>query len=205
MTQEKPDRDAVARGDGNDIPDHAVERPRRPSFFSKGSAMGRVRVGLSTTFEWVNVLGVSMIFLMMILITLDVSLRFLFRAPIMGSVEIVQFMLVIAVFFGLAHTQRAGENIRMTLLVDSLPVRLQAAIDAVTGLVTTGLCVAIAYAFYYHISGRYGRVLTTDLLEVPLWPFKALAMAGVVLLVVQLVFELIENLAIAATGRSAEQ
>lgn len=166
---------------------------------------GAVDAALGSVFKWTNLIGVCMIVGMMALTTVDVALRYFLRAPILGTVEIVQFLLVVTVFFGLAHTQRSGGNISAEILVDMLPKRAQAAIDAFTGLLALGVYATMAWVMVVHVLGPGGLIETSDMLEIPVWPFKILAACGVALLSLELAASVIRNLALAVGARREEE
>ena len=76
-------------------------------------------------------LAVSCAFLalMMLHVTFDVALRFLFNAPVVGTLETVSYYyMIIAVFLPLAYVERKGEHIRVDLFVQHLPQGLQLAL-----------------------------------------------------------------------------
>jgi len=56
-----------------------------------------------------------LLFLMMMVIVLDVSGRFLFHRPLVGSSEMIQYMLVMVIFIGLPAVTARAEHITITL------------------------------------------------------------------------------------------
>ena len=63
---------------------------------------------------------------MMILTVGDVFGRYLFSAPIPGSRELNELMLLSMTVFGLGHCHREKGNVKITLLSDFLPARARA-------------------------------------------------------------------------------
>lgn len=75
-----------------------------------------------------TLLAVACVFLvvMMLHITADVLARGLFNSAVIGTLETVAYYhMVIAVFLPLAFVERTGENIRVDLLVQRFPRRVQ--------------------------------------------------------------------------------
>jgi len=115
---------------------------------------------------------------MMILTVGDVFGRYLFSAPIPGSRELNELMLLSMVVFGLGHCHREKGNVKITLLSDFLPARARAFLDMSAGFLgmfisgTLAACSFIAGIdeFYVHTS--------TDMLGIPLFPFKFILGAG---------------------------
>jgi len=125
-------------------------------------------------------LGMGLIFLpgMMILTASDVACRYFFSAPIPGSRELNELMLLVMVVFGLGYCHREKGNVKITLLSNFLPERARAFLDMITGfggLVISGLLAVGSFA-----SGieEFGVHTATDMLKIPLFPFKFILGAG---------------------------
>lgn len=71
-------------------------------------AMDRIAVPLT---RFMDIIGQSILALMALLITLDVILRYFFSRPIKGSYELIEFMMVMLVFLGLAYTQTDRKSV----------------------------------------------------------------------------------------------
>jgi TRAP-type C4-dicarboxylate transport system permease small subunit len=81
-------------------------------------------------------IGCVFLFVMMLHITVDVLARALFNFGIIGTLETVSYYhMVLAVLLPLAFVERTGENIRVDVLVQQAPVRLQLAFYVVACLV----------------------------------------------------------------------
>ncbi len=83
-------------------------------------------------------LAISCIFLvvMMLHITADVLARALFNSAVIGTLEMVSYYhMVLAVLLPLAFVERKGENIRVDVLVQQAPQRVQLAFYVVACLV----------------------------------------------------------------------
>ena len=61
----------------------------------------------------------------MFLICAEVVFRYGFNNPILGTVEISEYMLVCIVFLGLGYTQLIKGHIRIELVLERLPEKLQ--------------------------------------------------------------------------------
>lgn len=68
----------------------------------------------------------ALLALMMLHVTADVLGRFLFNAPIIGTLETVSYYYMVgAIFLPLALVERRGEHIRVDLFTQRLPRRVQ--------------------------------------------------------------------------------
>jgi TRAP-type C4-dicarboxylate transport system permease small subunit len=54
---------------------------------------------------------------MMLLVAAEVFLRYFFNSPILGTTEIIEFMMVVLVFFGLAYTQTRKGHIGVDVVI----------------------------------------------------------------------------------------
>jgi len=177
-----------------DEPDHDQALGSHASPPLPGPWLGLLDRATGRLFRWVNVLGVCMILAMMALTTIDVSLRYCCSRPITGTVELVEFMLVIAVFFGLAHTQRRGSNIAADIIDTLLPTRVIRVLEVFTGALALLLCIAMAWATFEEAVDPNAQWDTTDMLEVPIWPFKLLAAVGLGLLSIEMIVHLMRRI-----------
>ena len=71
----------------------------------------------------------AMFFLYMLNIVGDVTGRYLFLSPILGTIEIGQSVLAIAVFMTLAAVEANKENMRVTLLHDHVSPKIKAILE----------------------------------------------------------------------------
>ena len=76
--------------------------------FSTGSFLSATRVASG----W--------IFVLMLLITLDIVLRFAFNAPLSGTTEIVEISIVTILYLQLAHTLKVGRVTRSDALFGAI-------------------------------------------------------------------------------------
>jgi TRAP-type C4-dicarboxylate transport system permease small subunit len=74
-------------------------------------------------------IGCLALFLMMGLTVVDVTGRFLFNSPILGSFEITQYLIVIMIFSFIGYAQAQKFHVNVDLLVNSFPKKVQAVVD----------------------------------------------------------------------------
>ncbi|MEJ2365297.1 MAG: TRAP transporter small permease [Deltaproteobacteria bacterium] len=73
----------------------------------------------------INAVGACTALTMVILVTVHVLSRALFKKPLMGTVELEELMIVILVFLGMAYTQVKGMHISVDFLTSRLSERTQ--------------------------------------------------------------------------------
>ena len=135
--------------------------------------------------------GVLVLLAMMFLTTSDVIGRFFFNKPITGAYEVTQYMLAVVVLSGIAYTQQVKANVRVTILFSRMPGFAQLVIQSVFTLLAL---VFFALLFYPAVeeglhSLRAGGF--SDMLHIPVYPFKLFVCVGVALISLELICDLI--------------
>ena len=110
---------------------------------------------------------------LMVLVTLDVVLRYVFNSPLPWGRDVNGLLLLITVFSSLPHAWDRGYHIRMEVFYSRLQGRARNLADVATGV--SGILFfslmgiqALRFAPYMAATGETGE----DLL-IPVWPFMA--------------------------------
>lgn len=138
-------------------------------------------------------IGVCFLVLIMMVTVTDVVMRY-FGGGLHGSIEIVEFSMVILIFFSIGYIQACKKNIVVDLLYEHLPVRWRATLDTITSLVCFLLYFLFAYAAVIQTSYIYkvGEVSAT--IEIPKYPFVAGMSLGLILLCLVLLGDFLTSL-----------
>jgi TRAP-type C4-dicarboxylate transport system permease small subunit len=107
-----------------------------------------------------------------VLIVIDVTLRYVFNRPFSFSIEVIGIALVVVVFASILLCTASRGHLVIDVLVSRFSPRGQAITDAVMHFLSIGVCIIIAwrsivYAVYL---SEIGYVST--LLKMPLYPFS---------------------------------
>jgi len=166
--------------------------------------MGLVRFGqktekrlhtVSRTLNWV-----SMFFLvvMVLTVTVDVGGHYLFKKPLTGSTDFVELMMVIVVFLGLGYCAALEGNVRVDVVHARLPKRVQAGLDIFTFAASTFIFALITW----RLAARAWNIVqnplagpSTGTLQIPHIPFIWLAVAGSLLLCLELLTTFLHSIA----------
>lgn len=122
-----------------------------------------------------TVVGGTCLLLMMLHVTVDVLMKYLFSYPIIGTLEIVSYYyMVAAVFLPLAAVERKHAHIFVEVFTQSLPARPQSLIN--------GVAVLLGAAYVAVLTWQTGveAVRQTAVLEawdatffdIPVWPTR---------------------------------
>lgn len=84
---------------------------------------------------------------MMLLVVLDVTLKYLMSQPIPGTLEMVSYYgMAACAFLPFAYVQRSGQHIAMTLVVDRLPHRARERWGVAVNLLCAAYLLLFAWA-----------------------------------------------------------
>lgn len=136
-----------------------------------------------------TVLGVIAFMCMLYLIlgtAIDVAQRAVTGRGIPGVIEYAEIILVVLVFFSLAHTQRIGGHVSSGLLARQLAPRPRAIIEAVGLVVVMVFLVFVVWqagvvAYESYLRGEYRLGLTRALI----WPGRWAIAIGLAALILQ--------------------
>jgi TRAP-type mannitol/chloroaromatic compound transport system permease small subunit len=125
--------------------------------------------------------------LLVLNILIDVVGRKLFNSPAPGTIEHTAYwwmpMLALLAF---AYTEKRQEHIKVTILLDALPLRMRQIIEGFFCLGATLLLVAVAYYTWQDALRSYGfKEVTASSPPVAIWPFKFVAVAGMAMIALQ--------------------
>jgi len=170
--------------------------------------MGKILLAIgrffAKTHEYTALVCGILFFLYMLNIVADVTGRYLFLYPILGTIEIGENIVAIAVFMTLAAVEMSKQNIRVTLLQDHLSHRGKAWLDIlalVCGLLFVGLMMWQSLV----LAKRSLAINETAInLPIPLYVGKFAFFVGCVLLCIQFTYELVNQIYHKFSGRSPE-
>jgi TRAP-type C4-dicarboxylate transport system permease small subunit len=147
-----------------------------------------------------------LVFLPLIAMTLIEFLNAIGRklfVPFPGTVESVESLLVVSVYFGVALVALEGGHVNVTMATGRLSPAARHLLDAVANVMA-------AVVFGYLAVGAWAEALRSiamlefrlGVYRFPLWPFKTLFSLGLALLTIQLVLNTVKHLALAG-GRES--
>ena len=139
-------------------------------------------------------IGCAILFLMMILTGADVALRYIFNSPIMGSMEVTEYMMAILVSFGLAYAAINKGNIRAEFILCRLPQMVQKICNSITSLLGLSLFFTATWVFFQYAIEQYIANVSSTVLHIPMFPFIFLVALASLLLTIVLIAEFFEFL-----------
>ena len=143
----------------------------------------KINQGLSGFCGW-------LMLVMMALLVLDIITRTVSQ-PIQGMAELSVFVMMVCIYLGMARCEENREHVRLELLLDALPARVRRPFESgvyAVELLTIGV-------FFYAVLADFikayqtGESVLAGTMEFPLWPVKAIMVAGLAFYLVELVFK----------------
>ena len=143
--------------------------------------------------------------LMMMLVVVDVFMRYVMHRPLMIADEFSAYMLVALSFLGFAYTWRQGGHVRVEVVVNYLPPRLYAWMRLIGLILTFIFMVEMDRAAFKMIAyALQMKMRSSTWLMFPLfWP-QLTIFVGFVLLTLMLVVDIVQAGVKLRAGKNAE-
>ena len=140
-----------------------------------------------------NIAGIVVLGMLTCMTVADVLGRYLFKLPIIGSVELTEYMMACIAFLGLGWCAAADRHVKVTLLTSRLESRVQAILNSVMLFITFGFLVVmtwrgIAESLVIRQTNRQSL-----LLEIPVYPFYWVMALGLFVLCLIVLVQFIQS------------
>ena len=139
-------------------------------------------------------IGLGALLIMMVAVVINVVGRALFRAPLYGTVEIVEITGTFLISFIAVYTQFKRGNISVGIVVDQMPPRAQGIIGIFGLLLCVGIVAVLAWAAFINAENMVRTNELTGIFEVPKYPLRYVWVFGLLVLWVMFLVHLIESL-----------
>jgi len=120
-----------------------------------------------------------------ILITIDVTLRYVFNAPITGGLEASSILLLLVFLLGVPECTRLDGHIRMEMLYSRMPSGLKRVVTLLYAIVGISIFGLLAKNELKEIKYNMSLSRATEYLDIPIWPLHVLIMFVSLCLIVQ--------------------
>ncbi|MCL1827987.1 MAG: TRAP transporter small permease [Oscillospiraceae bacterium] len=106
----------------------------------------------------------------MLLIVTDVMLRYLLNSPILGSLEIVEQLMLCGVISSFAYAQMKGTHVHVTMLIGIFPRKIGLAVFALGELLSAGIGALLCNALIKQTGMAMDYKYTTVILKISTVP-----------------------------------
>lgn len=138
--------------------------------------------------------GVALLVLFLLMF-IDVSLRFLFNSPIVGTSEVSEYILVSIAFLGLGYAQFTKQHIFVEILTSRFPKKVRAVLNIILMLLATGFFIIMTMETgnraYKDLIGKV--LLPNTTVKLPVWWISAIAALGCALLAITLLVGIVDT------------
>lgn len=143
----------------------------------------RIAAVFSQAFGVVATISVATI---MVALTSEAISRYLTSRSIPGVFELVETLVVVVAFMGLAYTERSGKSVRVTLVTNRLQPTTKKFITACAMFVAALTAAWIAYACWGNAFQSFSQgEFRAGLIQFPLWPARFIAAAGITMAAIE--------------------
>jgi TRAP-type C4-dicarboxylate transport system permease small subunit len=146
---------------------------------------------LSDVTHRVSNVGQIVLMVMVLLVIVDVTLRRVFNRPFPWSLEVVQVMLVVVIFFSIAYCGVKKAHVSIDALISKFPPKVQVIIDVITYSLGVLLFAFMTWGGAVSAMGKWHTHYITGILPIPIYPFSLVVAFGSALLALVLLVQLL--------------
>jgi len=157
-------------------------------------AIQKFETGFESAIRYLAITGAYALGIMMILATADVLGRYLFNSPVKGSYEIVGYILLMVVTWGLAYAQKQRMHIRATFILHKFPEKLQQTITILSNIAGLILFTLITWQTVLLFQRYLAEGRQDPSLHLAIAPFIILLIIGTTLFSIRLLLSVIHDL-----------
>ena len=155
----------------------------------------RIKFRISRWSELTDKWGVLLsVMLMMLMITSDIFIRTVFKTSFFAIHDLVQFLLLIAIFSSVSYCWILDGHVRMRLVHSKLGAVGREAVNAVSALSGIFVFGLLAVACVLFLIDDIELKTQTDLANIPFYPFRIYMILGSLLFVVQLTVSFVDSI-----------
>lgn len=135
--------------------------------------------------------GGLLVFALMFVGMAQIILRNIFKAPIFGYIDIVEFSMVGFAVLAISYVQREGIHVRMELVIGMLKGRLFWFMEMINTALALFIIVVLIPYTYAHFVRAFDFGDSTIDIELPTWPGKLAIPVALTILAVRLAIQLL--------------
>jgi TRAP-type C4-dicarboxylate transport system permease small subunit len=154
---------------------------------------------IRTVGNWGTVMGA----IVLLAIALLISAIVIFRAihiSMAGTFDLVGTMVIVAIAFAMVFGQLNDSHLRADLAIERITGRLRHAMESFSGAISLFYWGIILVASALQMWKKWGVGEQTDLLNVPIAPFRGVWVFTLVLMVILLILKLVHQVKLLITG-----
>lgn len=158
------------------------------------TTLDRIFNGISSLDEKLAEVAGWVVVLMMLTISYDVLMRYLFNAPTSWSFEVNRYMLIMVVFIGGGWALPSGGHVSVDIFTENIPGKKKIILDIVTSVMAGAYVLIFLYqSTYFTYEAWEQNIRSTEYLAWPLWPIRIFLVVGAAMLFLEYVIRILKN------------
>jgi TRAP-type transport system small permease protein len=129
-----------------------------------------------------TVIACSALAIMMFLTFISVSGRMAFDLPVKGYFELIELLMLLMTIFAVSYTASKNGHIRVDILANYLPKKVNRVLDVITFAVAFLFFVLVTWRGWVNGLDNLKDKLTTGVLHIPIYPFNFIFAIGTAIL-----------------------
>jgi TRAP-type C4-dicarboxylate transport system permease small subunit len=134
-----------------------------------------------------------------LLITISVVGR-AFHIALPGTFDLVETLVIVAIAFALVYGQLEDRHLRADIAIERLKGRVRSAVESFLGVLNLGYWSILLCAAVVMMRHKWEGEETTDVLKVPVVPFRGVWVFALIIMVLLLVFKLVHHVSALIKG-----
>ena len=156
--------------------------------------MRKVEKIIRLIIEACGIIGIVILLAMMMMTVSDVIMRYFFRKPIIGSMEISVTLMVCVVFLGIGWCALNDGHISVDIITGKLSKRGRVLLNGFDNIVTLVLALIITWRSFVEALSVKDMEVTSPILGIPRYPFVFVTSFGFFLLFSAVLILFIKNI-----------
>ena len=129
---------------------------------------------------------------LVVILSIDVSLRYIFNSPLIWGSEVSALILSLVFFASLPHVTGNQGHIRMDMLYRLMGSRAKRVTDVVTGLCGLIFALLLTYQSFKSTGEMYRWNEGAEMIDIPYWPFVLFTGICGVILAAQFLIQMVQ-------------
>lgn len=153
---------------------------------------------ISSLSRGLDIIAAASIVAMAVLVTVNILMRGIFKQPLLGTMDIVNILMVLAISLGLAHCALKNGHIAVEFIV----IRFSDKCQGIIGIIISGAAILFWGAVVWFMGAyAHSMMLSNQLagtVAIPLYPAVLAAALGILALQLVIVIKLVDAVRMAA-------
>ena len=159
----------------------------------KKTGLDKAEAVLGSICRVLSYIGTTVMVLAMLLTVVDVLLRYAFRLPVPGSLELMEYFMVIVAFFALGWCELRRKHITVDLITSHIPAKPKLIIACITYILGLAILIPLAWVNALRVGHEYAIQRVSVMLSIPDYPFYGALVLGCVFFILAIALNLVKS------------